>query len=333
MKNKLTLFDSSIIYVACPANSATGGPELLHQLVYQLNSIGARAFMYYYDSKSDNPVHKEYLKYQNPHVCNVKDDKTNILVVPEVTTGVLYDYSNIQKVIWWLSVDNYSSSIKFTSRLKSFIKSRKIRCFNYYSFNLDESIQHCVQSYYAKNYLINNGIDDIVILSDYLNEAFLELQLKKTNSIKKNVVLYNPNKGEKFTKKLIDSAKNINFLPIENLTRDEVCDLLTTAKVYIDFGNHPGKDRIPREAAVSGCCIIVGLAGSARYFEDVAIDDEFKFDITDENILKIVNKINECLKDYEIHDMKFNSYREKIKQEKGKFSKDVKEIFKKQVCI
>ena len=30
----------SIIYVACPAKIYTGGPELLHQLVYKLNNFG-----------------------------------------------------------------------------------------------------------------------------------------------------------------------------------------------------------------------------------------------------------------------------------------------------
>lgn len=53
-------------------------------------------------------------------------------------------------------------------------------------------------------------------------------------------------------------ARELNFKPIINMTRDEVIRELQRAKVYIDFGNHPGKDRIPREAAILGCCAIVG---------------------------------------------------------------------------
>ena len=49
------------------------------------------------------------------------------------------------------------------------------------------------------------------------------------------------------------------------------------SKVYIDFGNHLGKDRIPREVA-SGCCIITGKTGADKYKEDVYIGEKFKFD-------------------------------------------------------
>ena len=38
------------IYIACPANVATGGPELLHQLGYNLiKDLNIKAFMYYYN--------------------------------------------------------------------------------------------------------------------------------------------------------------------------------------------------------------------------------------------------------------------------------------------
>lgn len=36
----LKLNNNSIVYVACPAKTKTGGPELLHQLVYKLNKLG-----------------------------------------------------------------------------------------------------------------------------------------------------------------------------------------------------------------------------------------------------------------------------------------------------
>jgi len=57
----MLLNKNSKVYVVCPANVATGGPELLHQLVYKLNIFGIEAYMYYYNTKKGkDPVHDEY---------------------------------------------------------------------------------------------------------------------------------------------------------------------------------------------------------------------------------------------------------------------------------
>lgn len=87
------------------------------------------------------------------------------------------------------------------------------------------------------------------------------------------------------------------------MTRDEVAKLLSTAKVYIDFGNHAGKDRIPK-AAISGCCVITGKDGSAKFYEDVPIDEEFKFKTINKNIPLIVEKIKHCFDNYEFESKK-----------------------------
>jgi len=62
------------------------------------------------------------------------------------------------------------------------------------------------------------------------------------------------------------------------MPREEVIKLLQKAKVYIDFDYHPRKDRLPREAAILGCCVITRKRGSAKFFEDVPIPDEYKFE-------------------------------------------------------
>jgi hypothetical protein len=51
------------IYVACPAKAATGGPELLHQLVFKMNQLGYNAKMFYYPNNEKDPVHPFYKKY------------------------------------------------------------------------------------------------------------------------------------------------------------------------------------------------------------------------------------------------------------------------------
>ena len=112
------------------------------------------------------------------------------------------------------------------------------------------------------------------------------------------------------------------------MSRDEVISLLSRAKVYIDFGNHPGKDRIPREAAVLGVCVITNLRGSAGDAKDLPIPIKYKFNETEENIPRILSLIEDCLNNYENNNINFDSYKRVIYSEPKKFNSDLKKIFK-----
>lgn len=333
MNQRLNIKKDTKIYVACPANTATGGPELLHQLVHELNKLGFDAYMYYYRlTENQHPVHEAYLGYNNKFASNIEDNQNNIFIAPETKTELIYQYNSIQKVIWWLSVDNHFGFLNSTSKLKKMVKSTLYYLNIYpkqklYRFNKKEKTIHFVQSEYAKQMLKNRGINNAFFLGDYLNNLFIEQQTININTKKENIVIYNPKKGIKFTKTIIQEARNIKFVPIENMTRDEVAKLLSTAKVYIDFGNHPGKDRIPREAAISGCCVITGKDGSAKFYEDVPIDEEFKFKTINKNIPLIVEKIKHCFDNYEFESKKFDNYKKLIKNEQSQFIKDIKNIF------
>lgn len=316
---------SKKIYIACPANVATGGPELLHQLCHKLRKKGYISYMYYYGRKSANPVHERYEKYKTQFVDYIEDNKNNIIIVPEVNINLLKKFKNIKKSIWWLSVDNY-----FISKNSKRNKIKTI--FGLLNFDYREKdIIHLSQSQYAIEFLKDSGIKEknIYYLSDYLNSIFIEESKNNTKFEKKNNVLYNPKKGYEFTKKIIDRSKDLNWVPLENLKPEEMSNLMMESKVYIDFGNHPGKDRIPREAAISGCCIITGKRGSAKYKDDVYIEDEFKFNDSEENIDSIISKINYLIENYENETKKFDLYRDRISKEEIVFEKDIDKIFTK----
>ncbi|ADY73992.1 hypothetical protein Dester_1361 [Desulfurobacterium thermolithotrophum DSM 11699] len=350
------IYPNTKVYVVAPANTATGGPELLQQLVYHLrNNLNIDAYIYYVPSDLPDPVHPEYKQYNNPYVRKIEDEKENLLIVPEVIGGirVLSRYSEIRKVIWWLSVDNFYISAILKSKRAFFFRRvvnkisklilnktlfdineltlKKITHMNLFKFDQVRQVDfHLAQSYYAIHHLESNGIpkNKIFYLSDYLNENFLKIQ---TDLLKKeNIVVYNPKKGFSFTKKIIKNAPGIRFVPLVNMTRQQVIETLQKAKVYIDFGNHPGKDRIPREAAILGCCVITGKRGSAKYFEDVPISEEYKFYDKEENIPKIINKIKDCFENFEERYKDFNYYREVIKNELQKFLEDLKSIFRRE---
>jgi hypothetical protein len=179
------------------------------------------------------------------------------------------------------------------------------------------------QSWYAFKHF--DKLNPKYYLSDHLNNAFLETNTDL--SIKENIVVYNPKKGYSFTRKIISFARDIKFIPLENMSRDMVIKTLQKAKVYIDFGNHPGKDRLPREAAILGCCVITGKRGSAAFFEDVPIPDEYKFEDREKNIPKIVKKIKDCFENFYECYKDFEYYRHVIRSERQKFIEDLKKIF------
>ncbi|MBD3842339.1 MAG: hypothetical protein IE909_10715 [Campylobacterales bacterium] len=348
--NPISIFTNSKIYVACPAHTATGGPELLQQLVFHLRKdLGLNAFIYYYPSSCSEPIHPDYLVYDNPYCDVIEDSMNNLLIVPESkpTLALLVPFKNIRKAIWWLSIDNYYLSHFLASKKNGLLKRAVNKLCSYFSWSevfeirLTPKIEkrfsplknpivisadfHFTNSYRGMEYLINLGLTEVKYLSEYLNLEFLSLQ---TNlQMKKDIVAYNPKKGNVFTQILMQKAPDITFIPIENLGRDEVISLLQKAKVYIDFGNHPGKDRLPREAAILQCCVITGKRGSAGNSKDVAIPENYKFDDSIKSCKAILGTIRQCFHSYEKNLKYFEEYRSIIRDEPQQFIYDLKSLF------
>lgn len=215
--------------------------------------------------------------------------------------------------LYLYSVNLYFFNIKLSTSISSLRKHYKSRLVNVY------------QSKYAQHEIFNIGFYNQMPLSDYINKEFIQEYLVGDNSfVKQNIVLYNPAKGIKNTQKLIKSSPDIKFVPLIGLSRTQMKELFKTAKVYIDFGNHPGKDRIPREACINGCCVIVGKKGSAKYFEDIPISDDYKFSKFE--IKKIKYTINSIFENYEQHNENFQYYRSRIIEEENIFYKEIDNI-------
>lgn len=331
----------NVVYVLCPAYIKTGGPELLHQLVYKMNSNGIKAFITYYGIDETNQkkecTHDDFKKYIKSYkkINEIPDNENSIIISPESVTAlkILFKFSKVKKIIWWLSVDNFTKNyglimpIKkygLINTIKKLLRNKLLLSFN----KIKEVDYHLCQSNYAIDFLQKKSINknQIYYLSDYISKEYLEISEDQWPK-KEDNVLYNPKKGFEFTQKVINKANDLNFIPIQNLTTNQVKELLLKSKIYIDFGNHPGKDRFPREAAVCGCCVITGKRGSAKYYKDVPISDEYKFEDEYENIDSIINKIRLCIDDYNNEIKNFKDYRDFIKSEELLFEKDVLRIF------
>ena len=315
------------IFILCPAFTVTGGTELLHQLAQILKDKGQNASMVYTSKYSNSIAEKVFgTRYSVNIATTVEDKEGNIVIAPESDIQKLLKYKKCQRSIWWMSVDNYKGSLK-----KNYDFKHRLY-YKYVIDNIFRSIKstciHFVQSRYAYEYLTaQRGITPSLVkyLSDYLNPVFIETALKTTGQVRDDVVLYNPKKGATFTKKLIWLSPDLKWVPIQNMTAEQVTDLMLHSKVYVDFGNHPGKDRIPREAAICGCCIITGKRGSAFYEQDVEIPNCYKFDEDQNN--QIIGMLRECIHNYDERIKDFDAYRKKITRERDIFEQEVENAF------
>ncbi len=317
---------NSIVFVQCHPGHATGGTELLHQLVHKLRAINVDARIFYHP-RIPNPTPQRFKVYDIVVADRVIDKPENVVITPEIRTDLIYKYNKIQKCIWWLSVDNFFSHASGNSTgikrlLKKFFYGSKV-----YDFKNDVAT-HFVQSEYANQFLQSKGINkqDIHYLGDYLSASFFK-ESKKAELPREKFVLYNPVKGFAITQKLMEAAPDIKFVALAKLTPEQVAHLLSTGMVYIDFGNHPGKDRFPREAAISGACIITGTKGSAKYQEDVPIPQDYKFDETDGFEHRVIQKIRDCFENFKERSKDFDHYRNVIRAEESKFESDLKHLF------
>ena len=306
-------------YVCCPPHGATGGTELLHQAACKLRGFGIDAEIYYYVPFEGNPVAPRFEKYAVPWVASVADSADNVVIVPEAASYLLYQFPSAVKVLSWLSVDNfYASRRGWRAWLKRLAGTR------YYDFERMDRLIHAVQSHYATDHLATKGITDTFYLSDYLGSDFITNAAGEADVPKEDVVLYNPRKGVEFTQQLMAAAPDLTFFALDGMTPLQLSEKMRRSKVYIDFGNHPGKDRIPREAAVSGCCVVTGRLGSAAYQGDVPIPDRYKFDQSRRDFAAI----RECMKDIFTHYAErrhdFDAYRRMILAEEARFDADLK---------
>jgi len=332
------------IYVHTPAGNATGGVELLHQLVSYLRDNGKNAYLVFCGD-NEHKVHSEYLKYNLAQVEDSEVENSNLNVEIYTETMARFLFANkrkTQKLFWWLSVDFYyivnHSRIslidilhynyvfaygEIKQRLKGLLNGQNAFS-KVLKLNGLKNVKFAYQCEYIRQHLKSFGIKELYPLFDYINTD----HFNNLNYIDRdNIVLYNPSKGYQYTCELIKRSPDLKWIALKGLQRSELVSLLRRAKVYIDFGNHPGKDRLPRECAINGCCIITGKKGAAAFATDVNIKDEYKFDEKHVSYEEIINKIRFCISHYESVISDFEFYRTCIIKEKTEFEIQVTKLF------
>lgn len=294
------------VFIIGIANFKTGGIEVLHQLAEQLTKRNIDTYLFYLEKELSiyEPVPEVYQKYGTKVVSEFLDAEDSVFIVPECMLSIRNWCTKGKIVVWWLSVDN-AWQIDFRELAK-------------------ENIIHFAQSYYAKKYLWDEFQIESHYLSDYLSASITDYaDNNREKFIRENICFYNPQKGyERVSELIARTGRRFLWVPLEGLEPEQMAQRLCTGKVYIDFGHHPGKDRIPREAAYCGCCVITNRRGSAAYEEDVPIPEEYKIS-DEEDYETIIRQIEYVMQNYDSVREKYYPYIEKIKKEKDIFESEV----------
>ena len=353
---KIIIQKKTKVFVLAPANTFTGGPELLHQVAADIKeTFRVNVKMVYLPILQSNPVHSNFKKYKLDYSSFIDDDEKNILIIPEPYHFLEHSlkYKKIKKILWWLSVDNYFG-YKFRHNYNKFFRSiikipfnilkilNKLSDYTFgiytyhdylkfiYSFSnlqkfkeLKQIHLHLSQSKYAYDYLKAN-FKNLKFLSDYQRDEILK-NSKKIKKTKKNLICYS-SKSNEFIE-IIKKTYNFKMIKLSGFNTKQMINIYKKTKVYLDFGYHPGKDRMPREAALFNNCIITNKKGSAKNKFDVPINEKFKFEEKKMNLEKISKTILNIFKNYQKELKYFKKYKRTILNEKKYFNKDLKKIF------
>lgn len=312
-------------FIVCCPKAETGGPECLHQLVHELRNLGHDAFIAYYPFGQTFKPPNAYSCYDAPQ-AELVDSQTTLVVVPEVATWIIRRLRKAQTSVNWLSVDFYYERLR-VSALRDLAKRYASLLTSRASLWELRNSAHFAQSHYALSFLRSKGLN-ARLLGDYVGPQHLETKGGLPYQKRTNTIIYNPQKGMKYTNKLIAACPEFTFIPLQNLDRSQVIELLVRSKLYIDFGHHPGKDRAPREAAIHGCCVITGCRGSAGFSRDVPIPEFYKLDECRPNFAERFRIVaGAILADTESHTKEFETYRQIIRDERLLMQRQLADTF------
>jgi hypothetical protein len=321
------------VLVICPGNAMTAGPEALHQLVADLNRLGQPAEMVYhpFDRRFEPPA--PYRRYAVPVGTHAEEPGT-LIVFPEIFTMQALRAKGAEVAVWWMSVNNFTGvryGRPWRDRLrywKYLLKGKR----PWGGVPALAHLGHLAQSDYARGFLAGDGIA-AKMLSDpipvYTEPAYVQaLPARLRAAQRADTILYNPTKGAQFTARLMAAYPQWKFRPLRGLDREQLAQAFLEAKLYMDFGHHPGKDRLPREAALHGCCVITARHGSAANPVDVPIPERYKLDVKDPAFVQRFGQVaGDVLANFEGCTREFDAYRAVIQREQQEFDRHIVDAF------
>lgn len=329
-----------VVYACYPRGVRTGGPEAMHQLVDSLRRQGREAYLVPRPGSEGASRVSAYEHYDAPDAPAVVDAPGNAVVVPEDTPMLLRGVTRAAPFLWWLSVDNSTrfrderkllnravlGPVAASQRVKSGAAARWHAVQRRLSGEtaLLGRVHHLAQSEYAWSYLFSrlgvlpSKLTDYTLLDEHVPAAARPDDAS---------IAYNPTKSAELMARMQDRFPEARYVPLQGLSRSELLETLSDTTVYLDLGHHPGKDRLPREAAVCGAVTLVARRGAGAFFEDVPLPAEHKIDPTGDAVGNAIAAVRTVFADPSANRRKQDGYRAVIAAERDAFDAEVRRIF------
>lgn len=320
--------DFKKIIAICPGNTVTGGPEAMHYIVHVLRKIGLNAEICYFPIDQTFMTPEAYRGF-DVKVSKYEDLAGNLIIFPETLPMEALKVQHAQAAIWWLSIDHFTG-YKNESATRDRFNYLKLIAKGLRPFRGVKSMSrvlHFSQSHYASLWLTAAGFASYEMYEP-INQVYLDQASGISCNNRIDQILYNPSKGKKLVDTLIKRYPQFKFIALQKMSRNELVALYSCSKLYIDFGHHPGRDRIPREAAVLGCCLITGRKGSASNAIDIPIDNRYKLDTASVGFVDAFGALVEHVtQDFPHHYALQEGFRQRILEEPAYFEANLRKFF------
>ncbi|MCY0978736.1 glycosyltransferase [Chryseobacterium wangxinyae] len=314
------------IYFVCPSNATpTGGVKQIYKMVDILNKNGYDAYVLHKKDERETWFHNSTRIAPNPYIFKLKKyiNSNKLSIFNKIKLAYLKKISfNIDKDSILVFPEIYNKINNIEPSVKKVIFNQNC----YYTFNnysLDTKLSDLP-------YNDKNIIGTITVSDDsmkYLLEAFPNSNIKRIRlGINSEIFYYSDKKKKKISfmpRKLADDINQVinifrlrnpnsdwEFTPIDNLSEDEVAEILRKSSIFLSFNHREGFGLPPVEAMSCGCYVI-GYKGQAgkEYF-----NPEFSSSVLEGDIIDYVKKIEDAIKTFD------NNFQEMI--HKGKLASD-----------
>jgi hypothetical protein len=306
--------------------------------VSTLRGLGQEAYLSPIPGTAHQDRVKEYDHYDAPERAFV-DATGHALVAPETYTTSLRAATRATRICWWLSIDY--SPLFFAQRERIYRDSYTLndrmlhiaRGGRGFAYRLAirrkpwRDMLHLAQSHYAWNFLYDHLDVTPSLVTDFTPTAELDELPRSPVAERGRRVTYNPKKGGWVVDELRRRGAPYDFVPIQNMTRTEALRTLCESAVYMDPGNHPGKDRMPREAALAGAITLVSRSGSGANWQDVPIPWEHKIDMTGDVATNAAARLEAVFSDLAGHKARQARYDSFVRGEPERFRREVAAFF------
>lgn len=321
----------------------TGGPDCVHQIAGALKRRGYYAAIVY--PSGENQEKKGMLPYYgNLYGIDTAESREENVDEPDTVQVLPANWGPD----WWPMSEDTAHCIQ--PRCEDPYKSTKVfywlgwvdwqlwqvggweRPIDLKHKNM-QRVYHACQSQLTYDKIIASGLikkERVFFLRDQTMDVFRhsEDEIRQSLPDRKNIVLYNPAKSPENAEaiKAMCGDLDCSFVPLTGMSHADMAKAGMEAKVYIDFGSHPGREKIPREMASCGCTVITGSDGTANNPIDVPSGSRKFFRIGGHYDWVAVKK--QIMWDLENHqqavdDLHMRHYRDMVRADKQQFENDV----------